>query len=221
MTNVEKVADTMANELGFKLLRSDAYFPTKGHATDSGHDLYAVEDTLILPGDTVLVETGVAVDLPSGIDGTNRPRSGVSAKSKARVILGTIDNGYTGEIKVITDNTNPDIAHAVRMKRVLEATTKALFRAAGVGMASQTMVNDALKDTFEKEFYVREVQLLDGTTIPYIATVPVGTILVRRGDKIAQLAPHDYYISIPTETKETSGERGDAGFGSTGVNANV
>src|SRR5699024_8605743 len=49
--------------------------------------------------------TGIAVQLPEGYEAQVRPRSGVTAKTKLRVQLGTIDNGYTGEIGVIVDNT--------------------------------------------------------------------------------------------------------------------
>src|SRR5690625_2523632 len=37
-----------------------------------------------------------------------RPRSGVTAKTKLRVQLGTIDNGYKGGIGVIVDNIADD-----------------------------------------------------------------------------------------------------------------
>src|SRR5699024_5645455 len=90
--------------VGFKRLSSDAVIPTKAHASDSGFDLYASEDVIIEPGETVIVPTGIAIELPPGYEAQVRPRSGVTAKTKLRVQLGTIDNGYTGEIGVIVDN---------------------------------------------------------------------------------------------------------------------
>ncbi|QBP90105.1 hypothetical protein E1A90_00510 (plasmid) [Bacillus mycoides] len=35
-----------------------------------------------------------------------RPRSGMSRKTKLRVVLGTIDSGYRGEVGVIADNVS-------------------------------------------------------------------------------------------------------------------
>ena len=35
-----------------------------------------------------------------------RPRSGISRKTKLRVVLGTIDSGYRGEVGVIVDNAS-------------------------------------------------------------------------------------------------------------------
>ena len=92
------------DKLGFKRLTPDAFLPTKAHASDSGFDLYASEDVIIEPGATVIVPTGIAVVLPKGFEATVRPRSGVTAKTKLRVQLGTIDNGYSGAIGVIVDN---------------------------------------------------------------------------------------------------------------------
>lgn len=91
-------------QVGFKRLTPDAVIPTKAHPTDSGFDLVASEDVIIEPGETKVVPTGIAVQLPAGFEATVRPRSGVTAKTKLRVQLGTIDNGYGGGIGVIVDN---------------------------------------------------------------------------------------------------------------------
>lgn len=91
-------------KVGFKRLSDDAILPTKAHPTDSGFDLVASEDVIIEPGETTIVPTGIAIELPAGYEAQVRPRSGVTAKTKLRVQLGTIDNGYTGDIGVIVDN---------------------------------------------------------------------------------------------------------------------
>ncbi|MET3658494.1 dUTP diphosphatase [Sporosarcina psychrophila] len=93
-------------QVGFKRLSPDAVIPTKAHASDSGFDLVASADVIIEPGETVVVPTGIAVQLPAGYEATVRPRSGVTSKTKLRVQLGTIDNGYVGDIGVIVDNVS-------------------------------------------------------------------------------------------------------------------
>src|SRR5690625_1177990 len=98
--------EVMPIEVGFKRLDESAIIPSKAHASDSGFDLYALEDTIIEPGETAVVPTGIAVKLPAGYEAQIRPRSGVTAKTKLRVQLGTIDNEYTGDIGVIVDNTS-------------------------------------------------------------------------------------------------------------------
>lgn len=90
--------------VGFKRLNDNAVIPSKAHASDSGFDLVASDDVIIEPGETKVIPTGIAVQLPPGYEATVRPRSGVTSRTKLRVQLGTIDNGYNGEIGVIVDN---------------------------------------------------------------------------------------------------------------------
>src|SRR5690625_3971186 len=107
-------------KVGFKRLNDNAVIPTKAHPTDSGFDLYASEDVIVEPGETVIVPTGIAVEMPEGFEAKVRPRSGVSAKPKLRVQLGTIDQGYTGEIGVIVDNIAENSLRSIFMKTVKE-----------------------------------------------------------------------------------------------------
>lgn len=101
---IEKEAQNMSLEIGFKRLSDNAILPTKAHATDSGFDLFAAQDVIIAPGETVVVPTDIAVQLLKGYEAQVRPRSGITSKTKLRVQLGTIDNGYIAGIGVIIDN---------------------------------------------------------------------------------------------------------------------
>lgn len=89
----------------------DAKMPAYAHPTDSGLDIYAVEDITIHPGETVLIKTGIKVALPLGYELQVRPKSGRSLKTKMRVANtpGTIDSGYRDEIGVIIDNIEAPI----------------------------------------------------------------------------------------------------------------
>lgn len=90
--------------LRIKLLSENATIPTRNNPTDSGLDLYAAEDVIIEPGETVIVKTDVAIELDSGYEAQIRPRSGVTAKTKLRVQLGTVDADYRGNVGIIVDN---------------------------------------------------------------------------------------------------------------------
>lgn len=103
-SEIEKTANVY--EIRVKKLHPDAVIPTKAHADDAGFDLVAVEDVIIEPGETVLVRTGLAFELPKGFEMQVRPRSGVTLRTKLRVQLGTIDSNYRGEVGVIVDNLN-------------------------------------------------------------------------------------------------------------------
>lgn len=95
-------------ELLIKKLTEDAIVPFKANISDSGFDLFANEDVIIGPGETVIVKTGIAIQLPEGHEAQIRPRSGITAKTKLRVQLGTIDESYRGELGIIVDNIGSD-----------------------------------------------------------------------------------------------------------------
>lgn len=106
---IEKEAQNMPLEIGFKRLSDNAILPTKAHASDSGFDLFAAQDVIIAPGETVVVPTDIAVQLPQGYEAQVRPRSGITSKTKLRVQLGTVDESYRGNIGIIMDNIAPKI----------------------------------------------------------------------------------------------------------------
>lgn len=61
---------------------------------------------ILLPGQRVLVPTGLSCEIPVGHELQVRPRSGLSFKTGLMVVNspGTIDSDYRGEIKVILGN---------------------------------------------------------------------------------------------------------------------
>ncbi|MEB9422732.1 dUTP diphosphatase [Bacillus cereus] len=82
----------------------DVELPKYAKPGDAGFDLVAAEDVVINPGETKVIPTGLAFEIPPGYEMQIRPRSGMSRKTKLRVILGTVDSGYRGEVGVIVDH---------------------------------------------------------------------------------------------------------------------
>jgi dUTP pyrophosphatase len=80
-----------------------AILPNKAYSTDAGLDLYAAEDIDINPHKTVLVSTGIALEIPEGHAGLIWDRSSMGVKGVHR-FGGVIDSGYRGEIKVCLAN---------------------------------------------------------------------------------------------------------------------
>lgn len=93
-------------QLKVKKLDPKATIPTRGSEKASGLDLYALEDSFILPGHTNLIKTGIAFEIPEGFEIQVRARSGVSLKTKLRISnsVGTVDQDYTGDCSVLFDN---------------------------------------------------------------------------------------------------------------------
>lgn len=80
------------------------------YVTDSGFDLFSSEEIILEPFGRALVPTGVFLDIPEGFEVQIRSKSGLAINQGLMVLNspGTIDEGYTGEIKVIIFNTNKD-----------------------------------------------------------------------------------------------------------------
>ena len=88
--------------LNIQRLHPDAILPTRAHENDAGLDLYAAVQVGIPVLGRNLVSTGIAVAIPPGHVGYITPRSGLAHSHGITVLNspGTIDAGYTGEIKV-------------------------------------------------------------------------------------------------------------------------
>ncbi len=89
----------------FKRLSKNVKTPEYKTNGSSGFDICSKRSCTIKPGETVIVETGLAFQLMQGTELQVRPRSGISATTPLRVILGTVDSDYRGEIGVIVQNT--------------------------------------------------------------------------------------------------------------------
>ena len=150
--------------LRVKKLDENAIVPTcSNQGEDLGYDLYALEDTVLLPKDVTKVRTGVAAQFSYIIGNYGLVVKDRSSMASKGIFTGggVIDAGYRGEIIVI------------------------------------------LHDIMSRG-------------VPY---------LIKRGDKIAQMVPirvysqpdSDAYSDIQVVEELPNSERGEKGFGSSGV----
>lgn len=93
----------MQFQLNFVKLHLDATPFKYNHDNDACMDMFALEDVILMRGQTQIVRTGIAIELPRGFEGQVRGRSGLSSKGVI-VSLGTVDEGYRGDIGVIITN---------------------------------------------------------------------------------------------------------------------
>jgi dUTP pyrophosphatase len=93
-------------KLKVKKIDEKAILPRYAHDGDAGLDLFSVERKTIPPGESVIIRTGIVIQLPPHTEAQVRPRSGLALKHKITVLNtpGTIDYGYRGEVKVILFN---------------------------------------------------------------------------------------------------------------------
>lgn len=100
-----------------KRLHQDVTIPTKAHQFDSGFDLNVAETQNIHAGETVAIKTGLAFEIPEGYELQIRPRSGVSLKTPLKVIFGTVDCQYRGEVGIIVQNTSKHADHIMTVNK--------------------------------------------------------------------------------------------------------
>ena len=99
-------------EIRFKKINVRAEPPSRGTEDSAGYDLRAVTDSpvRILPGETAMLHTGIAVEIPKGIFGAVFARSGLATKRGLRPAnaVGVIDSDYRNEIMVALHNDSND-----------------------------------------------------------------------------------------------------------------
>lgn len=95
-------------KVNIKKLNQNAIIPSYGSEYAAGADLYAcIEgDVDIPPHATVLIPTGVALELPVGYAGLIYARSGLATKKGLAPAnkVGVVDCDYRGEVKVSLHN---------------------------------------------------------------------------------------------------------------------
>ena len=99
----------MKADVRIKKLREGAHAPTYGSAFAAGCDLYAcieAGEVTINPGQTVVIPTGWAFEIPEGFAGMIHARSGLATKSGLAPAnkVGVVDSDYRGEVCVALHN---------------------------------------------------------------------------------------------------------------------
>jgi dUTP pyrophosphatase len=91
-------------------------------------------------GEAALVPTGLAIELPAGMEGQVRPRSGLALEHGVTVLNspGTIDADYRGEVKVLLINLGPKpivIKRGERIAQLIVARTEQVRVAAAASLS--------------------------------------------------------------------------------------
>jgi dUTP pyrophosphatase len=200
------------SKLIVKRLHPDAIIPRKAHETDLGYDLFALEDTFLLPGQQQIVKTGISAQFVggqpfvdwssvrlggygSGLDPESlRPkfglkifdRSGMAAKNGVLTMAGVIDPSYDGPIGVVMILLGPGFHASASNVRVVG--TENYMLPSGVHIEETPM----------------RIKTVQGYQI-------------KAGDRIAQMVPIQLHTGPVVEVEELpKGDRGDAGYGSSG-----
>ena len=127
------------SEVSVRIMRlphaADIALPSYQSALAAGLDLTAAVPAdapiSIAPGARALIATGIALELPPGVEGQVRPRSGLAWRNGVTVLNspGTIDADYRGEIQVILANFGEEAFLVRRGDRIAQLVFAATLRA--------------------------------------------------------------------------------------------
>lgn len=104
-------------------LTDGAPLPRHAHRGDAGLDLTSRHATFWLAaGETQMVGTGVAMEIPDGYVGLVFPRSGLASKGHVDLAncVGVVDSGYRGEIKAPLRNFGEEGRFIERGERICQ-----------------------------------------------------------------------------------------------------
>lgn len=114
----------MSQKLKLKKLNGNATIPTYGSEYAAGCDLYAcLEDEVVIdPDETVLIHTGIAMEIPTGYAGLIYARSGLATKKGLAPAnkVGVVDADYRGEIMVALHNHSKESAKVQNGERIAQ-----------------------------------------------------------------------------------------------------
>jgi dUTP pyrophosphatase len=130
----------------------DTSEPVYAYETDSGFDLHSTEQIVLGEFGRELVPTGLHIDIPDGYEIQVRSKSGLAIKQGLMVLNspGTVDQGYTGEIKVIIFNTNPHPITIDKGQKIAQAVLSPVVCGKWVKFVKVKNIED--KDRSDKGF---------------------------------------------------------------------
>ena len=123
----------------------DRPLPARQTPGSAGYDVASAEpDVVLAPGERRAVGTGLAFELPEGMEMQVRPRSGLALRHGITLpnAPGTIDSDYRGELKVILQNGGGEAVTIARGDRIAQLVfarydTPAIEEAAELGASER------------------------------------------------------------------------------------
>ena len=131
-------------ELGYTKLHEDAVVPKYNYESDSGFDLHSTEEIIVPPFGRVLVPTGISLDINDGFEVQVRSKSGLAINQGLMCLNspGTVDNGYTGEVKAIIFNTNKEPFTITKGMKVAQAVLCPVVNGKWVDLVNKETINN-------------------------------------------------------------------------------
>jgi len=147
--NLEELENDMLNhttklDLGYVKLNPEAVDPSYNYDGDSGFDLYSTEEVVLPPFGRALISTGLAFEIQDGFEIQVRSKSGLALKQGLMVLNspGTVDNSYTGEVKVILFNVNNHEFVVNKGMKIAQAVLTSVVNGKWVNLVNKKEINN-------------------------------------------------------------------------------
>jgi dUTP pyrophosphatase len=139
-------------DVGYEMLDEDVKSPSYAYETDSGFDLFSTIDTVLEPLERALIPTGLKIDIPENYEVQVRTKSGLAFNRGLMVLNspGTVDQGYTGEIKVILFNASSEQNKIEKGMKIAQAVVCPVINGKWVNLVRKEKVES--KDRNENGF---------------------------------------------------------------------
>lgn len=127
------------------VIEPGCYKPTRAHDLDVGYDLYSPVSVSVFPrwkngpDNSVVIDTGVHIQLPKDIRGAVCSKSGLMMNHDI-VTDGTVDPGYTGSIRVKLFNLGSGIFRIEKGQKIAQLCLEKVI-------TPELEVVDSLEDT--------------------------------------------------------------------------
>jgi dUTP pyrophosphatase len=129
-------------DVGYEMLDEDVKTPSYAYETDSGFDLFSTVDITLEPLERALIPTGLKIDIPENYEVQVRTKSGLALNRGLMVLNspGTVDQGYTGEIKVILFNASSEQNKIEKGMKIAQAVISPVIAGKWVNLVKKDKV---------------------------------------------------------------------------------
>jgi len=150
--DLKELEKQMVQKIDIEYINSSDKILNYAYESDSGFDLYSNEEIILPSLGRALVPTGIRFNVPENYEIQVRSKSGL-AINKGLMVLnspGTIDQGYTGEIKVILFNASAEEQKIEKGMKVAQAVISSCISGKFVNLVEVDEIKE--KDRNENGF---------------------------------------------------------------------
>lgn len=101
------------------ILDNGALAPEFAHKTDAGADLRSPIDVAVPAHESVVIDTGVHIEIPEGYVGMLKSKSGLNVKHNL-IGEGVVDSGFSGSIRVKLYNLGDTDYQILRGDKIIQ-----------------------------------------------------------------------------------------------------